>query len=37
MGPHGGVLEAFATSGQTFELSKMSESRFSMDQRRRIL
>ena len=28
MGPHGGVLEAFATNGQTFELSKMSESRF---------
>ena len=28
MGPHGGVLEAFATSGHTFELSKMSESRF---------
>jgi hypothetical protein len=28
MGPHGGVIEAFATNGQTFELSKMSESRF---------
>jgi outer membrane lipoprotein-sorting protein len=28
MGPHGGVLEAFATNGQTFDLSKMSESRF---------
>jgi hypothetical protein len=28
MGPHGGVLEAFATNGQTFQLSKMSESRF---------
>lgn len=28
LGPHGGVLEAFATNGTTFELSKMSESRF---------
>ena len=28
MGPHGGVLEAFATNGQTVQLSKMSESRF---------
>ena len=28
LGPHGGVLEAFATNGKEFQLAKLAESRF---------